>query len=84
MGSFPFADTIISMPPIDGRRTAGHAGPYWEAVWWRQTPPASVRRAASASLPLDDHHDIDIDSKCTRRGVGLAGARAGAFALRLP
>jgi len=81
MGSFPFAHTIISMPMADGgRNTSAH----WDAAWWRRTPPASACRAVSAPLPFNDHHDIDTDSKCTRPGSALAGARAGAFALRLP
>ena len=83
MGSFPFADTSTSMlMSKDGSRSAGWTGAHWDAVWWCQTPPAPV--AASALLPLDDHHDIDSDSKCLRRGPDLAGARAGIFAFRLP
>ena len=85
MGSFPFADTNTSVslsfaPWSDACRSDVH----WHAGWWRPNPPAAVRRSASAFLPLDDHHDIAIDSKCTRRRSGAAGARACAPALRLP
>ena len=84
MGSFPFADTGTSMMSKDGGRSAGWTDANWDAVWWCQSPPALVRHSAPALLPLDEHHDIDLDSKCTRQGPGLAGAQAGAFAFRLP
>jgi hypothetical protein len=85
MGSFPFADTSHSIPMWhhDGP-TACRSDAQSDAGWWRPGLPPSAGCSAPALLPLDDHHDITIDSKCTRRGFGLAGARAVAFALRLP
>jgi hypothetical protein len=85
MGSFPFADTSTSnlmsfAPGLDAGWSDAHRG----AGWWCPNPPALVRRSAAAPLPLDDHHDNDLDSKCTRRRSGAAGARACAAALRLP
>ena len=79
MGLFPFADIIATKSTVRSA-AARYADADWDAVWWCRTPSATVHRTAPALLPLDDHHDIDLDSKCTRRGSGLAGA----FALRLP
>ena len=85
MGSFPFAEISHSIPMWhDDVPTARWTDAQWGAGWWCPTPPAPARHSAPALLPLDDHHDIDSDSKCTRRGPGLAGGRAGIFALRLP
>ena len=85
MGLFPLANTGISIPMWstsgpNARWSEAHRG----AGCWRPNPPASVRRSAPASLPIDDHHDIALDSKCLRRRFGAAGARGRAAALRLP
>jgi len=53
------------------------SGAHWGAGWWCHNPPTPIRRSAPALLPLDDHHDSDLDSKCTR-------PRGRAAALRLP
>ena len=78
MGSFPFADSSASnrqsfASGSDVRWSGAHRG----AGWWCHNPPTPIRRSAPALLPLDDHHDLDLDSKCTRPGGRAA-------ALRLP
>lgn len=85
MGLFPLADTGISISTWSTSGPDAHwSGAHLGARWRRQNPTASVRRAAPASLPPDVHHDIAIDSKCPRRRLRAAGARACAAALRLP
>lgn len=87
MASFPFADTshsVFPSPQPDSEAHVPHA--HWGTGWWRPNAYAPVRRSAPAFLPLDDHHDIDLDSKCmgTRRRHRAAGVRAYVSALRLP
>jgi hypothetical protein len=86
MGLFPFADTSIPnhiMSDGSGSAVRWSEAP-WRAGWCQPNPPASIRQSAPAYLPLDDHHDIDIDFQCTRRRLGVAGAPVRAVALRLP
>ena len=85
MGLFPLANTGISIPVWStSGPTARWSDAHRGAGRWRPNRTASVRHPAPAPLPIDDHHDIAIDSKCLRRRSGAAGARARAAALRLP
>ncbi len=85
MGSSPFADTIHAIhPPLAVGPDAPWSAAYRDAGWWWPNPPAPVGHSAPGFLPLDDHHDIDNETECTRRRRRAAGARARAAALRLP